>query len=197
MIKGVGEDVLHLLDHKVQGSGQEVGTLPNDSLSGQEQIKDYLKQMKDFIEDDEARFLGIYGMGGIGKTTLLKIINDGLVGINARRRFDHVIFITMSQVVDVEKMKRDIQEQIRGNLSSLRKSRFLLLLDDVWNEVDLSELKIPIPSSQNRCKVIMTDRSKSYRRVKNANQEGTKSFELSTLTETEPWIFFQKKVGKN
>ena len=96
MIEGVGEDVLHLLDHKVQGSGQEVGTLPNDSLAGQEQIKDYLKQMKDFIEDDEARFLGIYGMGGIGKTTLLKIINDGLVGINARRRFDHVIFITMS-----------------------------------------------------------------------------------------------------
>ena len=62
--------------------------------------------------------------------------------------------------------------------------------------MDLSELKIPIASSQNRCKVIMTDRSKSYRRVKNANQEGTKSFELSTLTETEPWIFFQKKVGK-
>ena len=100
--------------------------------------------------------------------------------------------------MDVEKIKRDITEQIGGNLSSLSRSRFLLLLDDVWNEVDLMSMRIPIPSSQNGCKVIMTGRSKSYCLIKGVHvKDATQSFELSILTESEAWIFFQRKVGKN
>ena len=70
-----------------------VGTLPDQSLAGQEQINDNLKRMEEFLDDDKARVLGIYGMGGIGKTTLLRQFNDKLVGSNSRRRFDHIIFI--------------------------------------------------------------------------------------------------------
>ena len=197
-IEGVATDVLDLLDDEIQGLGQEVGTLLGESLAGQEKINNYLMQIKEFLDDDESRVLGIYGMGGIGKTTLLNIFNDKVVRINARRRlFDHIIFITMSQVVNIKKIKGDITRQIRGNLSSLSKSKFLLLLDNVWNEVDLSVLGILIPLSQSRSKVIMTGRSKSYCRVRHVDPNCTQSFEVALLTELEAWIFFQKKLDKN
>ena len=154
--------------------------------------------MEEFLDDDEARVLRIYGMGGIGKMTLLRLFNDKLVGSNSRRRFDHVIFIEVSQSPNIERIKRDIEEKICGKLSSLRKSRFLLLLDDVWKEVDLMSLGIPTPSSMNKCKVIMTGRSISYCHIKHIDQLGaTRSFEVSGLSESEAWIFFQRNVGRN
>ena len=185
------------LRRRIRGPGQLVGTLPDESLAGQEQIIDYLTRMQGFLDDTEARYLGIYGMGGVGKTTLLKIFNDYLVESKASRRFDHVIFITVSQAPKFEGIKADIAEQIRRQLSVLRESRFLLLLDDVWKKVDLREMGIPIPSIANKCKVIMTGRSKDDCHIATVDEEYGRSFEVSTLSESEAWIFFQRKVGKN
>ena len=87
----VASEIREWLKHRIQGRGQEVGTLPYESLAGREQIIDYLMRMKGFLDDKKARVLGIYGMGGIGKTTLLRIFNDKVVGKHARGRFDHII----------------------------------------------------------------------------------------------------------
>ena len=198
MIEGVAEDVLHFLDHESPGPGQPVGSLPHESLAGQDQINDNLKRMEEFLDDDEARVLGIYGMGGIGKTTLLRQFNDKLFGRDSRRRFDHIIFIEVSQSPNIERIKRDVEEIISGKLLSLTKSRFLLLLDDVWEEVDLMSWGIPIPSFESRSKVIMTGRSKSFCRIKHVVRlDATQSFEVSGLSKSEAWIFFQRNVGRN
>ena len=163
-----------------------VGSLPYESLAGKERMNGYLRQMEEFLVDDRASVLGIYGMGGIGKTTLLRMFHDHkLIGSNAGRGFDHIFFIKVSRVVDVEKIKKDIADQLG----------FLLLLDDVWKEVDLASMRIPLPSPENGCKVIITARSKSYCRIKNIDPKyKTRSFEVSTLTEPEAWMFFQSKV---
>ena len=94
-------------------------------------------------------------------------------------------------------IKRDIEKQIGDELSSLSKSRFLLLLDDVWKEIDLMNLGIPIPSSKNGCKVIMISRSQSHCYIKHVDRSdaATRSFPISTLTESEAWIFFQRYVA--
>ena len=182
-----------------RGPGQPVGALPYESLAGGEQIIDYLTRMKRFLDDKKAIYLGIYGMGGVGKTTLLELFNNYLVRSNARRSFAHVIFIKVSQPPKIEEIKKRVKEQIgRADLSSLQRSRFLLLLDDVWEEVDLREMDIPIPSEANKCKVIMTGRSKSFCHISGVlPQYGKRSFEVSTLSESEAWIFFQKKVGED
>ena len=194
---GIPEYVIDLLDHGIPGPGQVVRTLPDESLAGREQIDGYLTRMNEFLDDKNARYLGIYGMGGVGKTTLLTRFNDDLVGTYAGRRFDHVIFITVSQSPQIEEIKRDIAKQIKGELSTLMKKRFLLLLDDVWGKVDLRKMGIPIPSIANKCKVIMTGRSKDDCHIATVYAEYGRSFEVSTLPESEAWIFFQRKVGKN
>ena len=174
-----------------------VRTLPDESLSGREQIGGYLTQMNEFLDDKKARYLGIYGMGGVSKTTLLKIFNDYLVESKASRRFDHVIFITVSQSPQIEEIKRDIEKQRDGDLSSLMKKRFLLLLDDVWKKVNLEEMGIPVPYEANQCKVIMTGRSKHDCHTMKVYPEYGQSFEVLTLVESEAWISFKRIVGKN
>ena len=164
--------MLHLLDHGFLGPGKKLdGTLEVESLAGREGIKDYLKQMKEFLYNEETTLLGIHGVGCTRKTTLLRIFNNNIVGSSIAQRFVHIIFITLSKSPDIEKIKRDINEQMGGSLSSLgNNNRFLLLLDDTWEEVDLTSMGIQtIPSSQNRCKVIMTGRSESNCHIMHAD----------------------------
>ena len=158
-----------------------VATQPDESLVDQEQIKGYLKRIEEFLDDDKARVLGIYGMGGIGKTTLLRQVHHELTGNSAGRRFNHLFFITVSHVVDVEKIKRDIKEQIGGNLSSLGKSKFVLLFDNVCKKVDLPSKGIPLPSSENGCKVIMAGRSGSHSPIKHVDLTDVKDVDLTDV----------------
>ena len=45
--------------------------------------------------------------------TLLRMFHDKkLIGSNSGRRFDHIFFIKVSHVVDVEKIKKDIADQL-------------------------------------------------------------------------------------
>ena len=194
-IGDVAEDheLLHLLDHGFPGPGKKLnGTREVESLAGQDRIKDYLNQMKEFLYDMKVRVLGIHGMGRVGKTTLLRIFNNNIVGSSIARRFDHIIFIPVSQFHSVEEIKRDIEEKIGQNLSSLGESRFLILLDDVRQEMDLMSIGI----QKDRCKVIMTGRSKSNCRITYVDPtDATQFIEVPTLTESEAWIFFQSIVG--
>ena len=186
------------LKRRIRGPGEPVIDLPGESLAGQERINNYLTEMEEFLNDDEARVLAIYGMGGIGKTTLLRKFSNHLVGSNSRRKFDHIIFIEVSAHPRMEKIQRDIKKQIGRNLSSLRKKRFLLLLDDVWERVDLLKMGIPLPSKENKCKVILTTRDKSYCRIRNVDANNSTQFlEMALLSEFEAWNFFESNVGRD
>ncbi|CAA7013740.1 unnamed protein product [Microthlaspi erraticum] len=41
----------------------------------------------------------------------------------------------------------------------LKTRRFVLLLDDLWKKVNLSEIGVPHPSRENGCKIAFTTRS--------------------------------------
>ncbi|KAL8551281.1 hypothetical protein ACS0TY_000383 [Phlomoides rotata] len=85
------------------------------------------------------------GMGGLGKTTLAQMVyNDE----RAQRRFDLRIWVCVSDDFSVAGIVRAILESIEGggcNISNLdplqrrlqenlRGRRYLLVLDDIWNE---------------------------------------------------------------
>ncbi|CAA6668725.1 unnamed protein product [Spirodela intermedia] len=172
-------------------------------LVGVEKIDGYVRQIRDFLDDDTVRILGIHGMGGVGKTTLLQRVKNNFHDIGAAQRFNHVIFVTVSRAPEILTIQEQIVKQLDIKSTSsteygtdisqfLLNKRFLLLLDDVWEELNLHDVGVPTPCAENKCKIILTSRSKSV-----CCKMGTprKLLEVEPLSESEAWILFKKNVG--
>ncbi|XP_020271110.1 putative disease resistance protein RGA4, partial [Asparagus officinalis] len=126
-------------------------------------------------EDHEGISLfSIEGLGGVGKTTLAQVVyRDDTV----QSSFSIKIWVCVSTRFDVKKITGDILEcaaQRRpdvGGLGPLQEAlealvsskKFLLVLDDVWNDDDLSSwqtLFAPMRCGLKGSKIILTARSK-------------------------------------
>ena len=70
-------------------------TLPTTNLEGEMDVKE---QIWEYLMGDEVGMIGVCGMGGIGKTTIMKHINNKLL---KETRFDKVIWITLSKELNV------------------------------------------------------------------------------------------------
>ncbi|KAG2319954.1 hypothetical protein Bca52824_013167 [Brassica carinata] len=152
--------------------------------------------------------MGLYGMGGVGKTTLLEQINNKFL----KRPVDGVeivIFIVVSSELRVEMIQDAIAEKLgflREDWKQKEKSqkvtdlftrmktmKFVLLLDDIWKEVDLKEIGVPFPTKDNGCKVVFTTRSRKVC----GQMEVDDPVEVKCLGSDEAWELFRAKVGKN
>ncbi|KAJ0099548.1 hypothetical protein Patl1_21860 [Pistacia atlantica] len=122
---------------------------------------------------EEVGIIGIYGTGGVGKTTLLKQINNKFC--NELQSFDVVIWVVVSRVPNFEKIQEDIGEKIglkgeswktrslqkkAGDIFKILNSKkFVLFLDDIWRWINLTDVGVPIPNSKSASKVVFTTRS--------------------------------------
>ncbi|CAM8885094.1 unnamed protein product [Rhodiola kirilowii] len=125
------------------------------------------------IKSEQAGFIGLYGMGGVGKTTILTEINNMLSYTSFG--YDLVIWVTVSQNINISEILNHIGSHIGLDdqdwngysqddkasdiFKALNRKQFVLLLDDLWERVDLKKLGIPVPNQQNHSKVVFTCRS--------------------------------------
>ncbi|KAF8114226.1 hypothetical protein N665_0040s0081 [Sinapis alba] len=168
--------------------------------------KEILENTWNHLMEDGVGIMGLYGMGGVGKTTLLTQLNNKFN--NLRCGFDFVIWVVVSKELQVEKIQSEIAQKVglggdewkqkEKNQKAdfiynfLRKKRFMLFLDDIWEKVDLVDIGIPFPSTQNRCKVAFTTRSKAIC----AHMGVEEPMEVKCLSENDAFDLFQKKVGQ-
>lgn len=119
---------------------------------------------------DGTRILGLYGMGGVGKTTLLTLIYKRLGEV--KDKFDVVIWV---EDVDIGKIQDDIAKRLGlydenwrektqreksveiGRVLKGWKPRFVLLLDDLYEKVSLKKIGIPLRGREY--KIVFTTRS--------------------------------------
>ncbi|XP_040972219.1 disease resistance protein UNI [Gossypium hirsutum] len=169
-------------------------------------LESSIKQVQSCIVDkDVMGIIGIYGLGGVGKTTLLTQINNKFS--TTPNGFDVVIWALVSKDYDVGK----VQDRIGGNLGFsddswknksvdqkatdiyrvLRYKKFVVLLDDLWERVDLNQVGIPKPSKRNGSKLIFTTRSLAVC----GEMEARKKIKVECLKSEEAWKLFQDKVG--
>lgn len=148
----------------------EVMERPTWHTVGQEEM---LERAWTRLMDENVGIRGLHGMGGVGKTTLFKKIHNKFAGIAGE--FDTVIWVVVSQGATITKVQEDIAQKLHlcGDewtkqnqsdraaeiYSGLKKKRFVLMLDDIWEKVDLEALGVPEPNRENRCKVAFTTRS--------------------------------------
>nr|XP_023880114.1 putative disease resistance protein RGA1 [Quercus suber] len=138
---------------------------------GEEKEKIIQVLLTDVSDQDNLAIYAVWGMGGLGKTTLAQLIyNDARV----QRHYDMRIWVCVSDDFHMRKLVRAIIESIDGSpcdlselaplqqrlQEKLRGRKFLLVLDDVWNECHdkWNGLNDVLRCGSNGSKVIVTTR---------------------------------------
>ncbi|KAG5531169.1 hypothetical protein RHGRI_025955 [Rhododendron griersonianum] len=124
------------------------------------------------LMNDEVRRVGVWGMGGVGKTTIMKHIHNKL--LEETDKFDSVFWVTVSKEFNVRELQREIAKELKVCISDdedvtrrakelhavlSRRERYVLILDDLWEAFPLGMVGIPEPTRSNGCKLVLTTRS--------------------------------------
>uniref|UniRef100_A0ACD5YW31 Uncharacterized protein n=1 Tax=Avena sativa TaxID=4498 RepID=A0ACD5YW31_AVESA len=154
-----------------------------------------------YIKDDPTvGMIGIWGPGGVGKTHLLKNINNSF---GEGMTFNFVLFVTASRGCSVEKFQSQIMKmlglQSTGYNSHIiheymKTKSFLVLLDDLWDPINLEDVGIPYPLgnvNNLKRKVVLTTR---LRKVC-GQMKVEKELKVPYLLEHEAWQLFEENVG--
>ncbi|XP_028766523.1 probable disease resistance protein At4g27220 [Neltuma alba] len=165
--------------------------------------KQILMEIWGFLLDKKARRIGIWGIGGVGKTTIMSEIHNRLV--KGRSQFNCIIWVEASK--DPRKVQQDIARRLgltfqdaddeRARASKLleafdRKKTFALILDEVWEPLSIEEVGIPFPTAENGCKLVIITRSRTVCK----DMETDKDVEVKLLSENEAWNLFNDKAGE-
>ncbi|KAG2724894.1 hypothetical protein I3760_01G039100 [Carya illinoinensis] len=128
--------------------------IPGSSIQDQTtSISEDLAKTMTLVSDDKYGIIGIRGMGGVGKTYLVRNLNNELQN-NSNLRFSCVLWVTVSKNLDIKMVQMRIASRLHLNLEEssgadgmaiqlyqrLKEESFLLILDDVWEKIDLDKL---------------------------------------------------------
>ncbi|KAH7564937.1 hypothetical protein JRO89_XS09G0079000 [Xanthoceras sorbifolium] len=155
------------------------------------------------LMDNETKNIGIFGIGRVGKTTIVTHINNRLI---EEKKFPHVIWVTVSQTFDLVKVQNGIANALKQSLSGienqkiwagkllsmLRETKFVLILDDMWEAIRLKEVGIHEPTKENRCKLVITTRSLDV-----CHSMNCKTVDMKLLSEKKALELFFEKARLN
>ncbi|CAL5348108.1 unnamed protein product [Camellia sinensis] len=160
---------------------------------------------------DDLPVIAIVGMGGAGKTTLAQLVykHDEVVKTFGEQR----MWICVSDDFKVERLLNEMVECLTGNKcetqnvqgivkklgEKLKGKKYLLVLDDVWNEnqdkwVRMRDSLLGIGGSKGS-KIMATTRSMDV--VSTMRTSPSLTHHLNQLSENDSWTMFRKRAFAN
>ncbi|XP_039173478.1 uncharacterized protein LOC120286428 [Eucalyptus grandis] len=162
------------------------------------------------LADNGNSVVGIYGMGGVGKSTLLTDVERR---IRKEKSFDWVAKADVSENQDIKRIQGEIAhaldldikdvEYVNSRAQRLRtrledekraKKKVLIILDNLWIGLDLKLVGIPCGHDNKviGCKLLLTSR---FQDVLRREMGCGRDFHLDALKKEEAKRLFERTVG--
>lgn len=205
-----------LTDHAARSDQQTTSALVAIEIFGRDKEKDQIMRwLTDNLDDgsnaDRISSLPVFaivGIGGIGKTTLAQVAYKELEG---SPHFDKIVWVHVSdntfsatritkkilEAVTKEKPNADTLEALQQIIKEkLNPKKFLLILDDVWEDGKRSEWEIlmaPLKTSQSGSRILLTTRMRSVADMVTSVMGSEKKYlHLHGLDEDHNFLLFKK-----
>ena len=177
-------------------------------------ISEPKKQLIEWLmgNDSGRQVVSVVGMGGLGKTTLVKQVYEDP---KVKKRFKVHAWITVSQSFKTKELLKDVVQQIfrvirkpvppevvnmnNDNLKEsikdlLKQSRYLIVLDDVWHVKAWDSIKLALPRNDKYgSRVMITTRNAEIAST-SCVETNDWVFNFAPLPENESWDLFCKKA---
>ncbi|XP_048326172.2 disease resistance protein At4g27190 isoform X2 [Ziziphus jujuba] len=159
------------------------------------------------LRNPDVKMIGVYGMGGVGKTMLAKEV--ARKAVEDDKLFKKVVIVAVSQTPDPHKIQKEIADQLglkfgdneddknvrakRLRQQLGREEKMLLVIDDIWEKLELYEVGIAFGNdSKNDSKILLTSRSLD---VVCNDMDAAMNFPIDDLPSDEAKAMFDKIVG--
>uniref|UniRef100_A0ACD5XSE8 Uncharacterized protein n=2 Tax=Avena sativa TaxID=4498 RepID=A0ACD5XSE8_AVESA len=189
--------------HRTRG---ELSILANTTdVLGRDEVKyNIVSKLLETDTQERISIVSIAGLGGCGKTTLAKYIcQDSKI----KQHFEAVYWVHVSQEFEVEKLLEKLFESVSDEKSELQtlqhkiktiseklsKRKFLLVLDDVWNEDkhEWEQFEHHLNNGAPGSKILLTTRDGKVAEV----VKSAEIFNLPFLSDDDGWKLFQRSSG--
>ncbi|XP_042991227.1 uncharacterized protein LOC122318126 isoform X9 [Carya illinoinensis] len=180
-----------------------VNPINSDYMSLDSRIS-IMERIMEALGDANINRIGVWGSPGVGKSTLMKEIFQKA---KEESLFHEVALANVTDTPDVIRIQGEIAEmldleldpdkivtvragRLRARLEKDNEKKILVILDDVWKQLDLEEIGI---TPSERCKVLLTSRDRQV--LADEMRTEKNSFKLDILGEQEAWKLFEKMAG--
>ncbi|KAF6152683.1 hypothetical protein GIB67_021343 [Kingdonia uniflora] len=158
--------------------------------------------------ESRVRVIPVVGMGGVGKTTLVKKVYDRVMD-----RFQHLAWVTVSKSFDLKQILREVIRQLfqetippafqdletmtetklmQELFKSLQDKRYLIVFDDIWDIRAWEALKSALPDCGCCSRIMITTRDTIIAR--SCIRPYGEVYNLQQLQEEDAWSLFLKKT---
>ncbi|CAN6693809.1 unnamed protein product [Malus baccata var. baccata] len=175
--------------------------VPKENIIGRDEDKKAIIQLLlDPISTENVSIISIVGFGGLGKTALAQLIfNDEVI----QNHFELKIWSCISNVfeldivvkkilkvnkIDMDELQNDLRRKVDGE-------KYLIVLDDVWNEnrEKWLSLKYLLMGGEKGSKILITTRSETVATI----SDTAKPYSLRGLNQEDSWSLFKEMAFKD
>ncbi|XP_016652587.1 PREDICTED: probable disease resistance protein At4g27220, partial [Prunus mume] len=194
---------------------QQLGSIiSSDDFQHFESRKAVMNDVLIALRNEKSRIIGICGMGGVGKTTMVREIREIIKRLEGTNKlFDEVVLATVSATINIKTIQTEIAESLGMKFieesqsiraerlhERIKQEKILIILDDVWSELKLKDVGIPVgvgPTTNQvheGCKILLTSRNEEVCKTMGCKDN---IFRVQALNKEEAWELFKATVGES
>ncbi|XP_048444395.1 probable disease resistance protein At4g27220 [Pyrus x bretschneideri] len=179
---------------------QEVSVVSDKHYEAFDSRISIVKEIMDELRIPNTDLILVYGIGGVGKTTLVEQVLRQAV---KEKLFADAVMVRSVQNPDLEGIQKEIARKLGMEVQEsetlsvraphlcnrVKDKKVLVILDNIWESIDLEAVGLPcLPN----CRILLTSRT---RKLLSSEKRLQKDFELRVLNENEAWRLFETKAG--